>query len=83
MAVYGLLRKKLCEMGFDKKYTILNPLGKGATAEVVLVRRILDQKLFAAKIISIKDSSEKAYVIYIKNAGNFYKLIEIAQNFKS
>lgn len=65
MTVYALLRKKLCEMGFDNKYVLKESLGKGATAEVFLVERKHDNKKFAAKIISIKDSTAKAYVLTI------------------
>lgn len=52
----------MCELGFDIRYKSLKVLGKGATAEVFLVERISDKKLFAAKIISIKDANDKSYV---------------------
>lgn len=44
-------------MGFMKKYKIIKLIGKGATADVHLVQRNSDKKLFAAKIISIKNSN--------------------------
>jgi serine/threonine protein kinase len=55
--VQSLLRKKMCELGFYKKYKIIKRLGHGATANVDLVQRVADKKLFAAKVISIKNSS--------------------------
>jgi serine/threonine protein kinase len=62
LTVQSLLRRKMCELGFDIRYKSLKVLGKGATAEVFLVERISDKKLFAAKIISIKDANDKSYV---------------------
>lgn len=55
--VQSIFRKKICELGFFKKYKSLKKLGRGATADVYLVQRISDKKLFAAKIISIKNSN--------------------------
>lgn len=57
------MRKKLCEIGFDEKYVVLKELGKGATAKVYLVERKIDRKRFAAKIISLKTTDNKEYVI--------------------
>lgn len=64
LTVQSLLRRKMCELGFQSKYKIIKQLGKGATAEVHLVMRLSDKKYFAAKIISIKDANDKAYVIW-------------------
>lgn len=41
---------------------VIRELGKGATAKVYLVERRIDKRLFAAKIISIKEASNKDYV---------------------
>lgn len=50
-------------MGFEEKFAIIKELGKGATAKVYLVERRIDKRLFAAKIISIKEASNKDYVM--------------------
>jgi serine/threonine protein kinase len=47
----------MCELGFFRKYKIVKRLGRGATADVDLVQRLSDKKLFAAKIISLKKST--------------------------
>lgn len=52
-----MFRKKLCELGFFKKYQLLKVIGRGGTSCVHLAQRITDKKLFAAKIISIKSSN--------------------------
>jgi hypothetical protein len=54
LTVQTLLRGKMCELGFENKYRKIKMLGKGSSAEVHLVERVSDKKLFAAKIISIK-----------------------------
>lgn len=41
----------------------MKELGKGATAKVYLVQRKSDGKYFAAKIMSLKDSDNKDYVL--------------------
>ncbi len=60
--IQEILRRKLCEIGFEEKFKIIKELGKGATAKVYLVERFSDQRLFAAKVISIKEASNKDYV---------------------
>lgn len=60
--IQEILRRKLCEIGFEEKFKIIKELGKGATAKVYLVERLSDSRLFAAKIISIKEASNKDYV---------------------
>ena len=60
--VKELLRRKVCEMGFEEKFKTIRELGKGATARVYLVERISDKKYFAAKIMSLKTSDNKDYV---------------------
>lgn len=62
LTVQSLLRRKMCELGFQSKYRTIRQLGKGATAEVYLVSRLSDKKLFAAKIISIREANDKSYV---------------------
>ena len=57
--VQEVLRRKLCELGFEDKYIRLSELGKGATARVYLVERKSDGKKFAAKIISLKTADNK------------------------
>ena len=57
--VQEVLRRKLCELGFEDKYVRLQELGKGATARVYLVERKSDAKKFAAKIISLKTADNK------------------------
>lgn len=44
LTVQSLLRKKMCELGFEAKYRKIKVLGKGATAEVHLVERVSDGK---------------------------------------
>ena len=44
---------------------MVKELGKGASAEVHLVERLSDKKLFAAKIISIKKANEQNYVFIL------------------
>lgn len=65
LTVQNLLRKKMCELGFDTKYRIIKMIGKGATATVHLVERVSDGKLFAAKIISLKSSNDKSYETFV------------------
>ena len=57
--VQEVLRRRLCELGFEDKYARLKELGKGATAKVYLVERKSDKKHFAAKIISLKTADNK------------------------
>ena len=64
LTVQSLLRRKMCELGFQTKYKLIRELGKGATAVVHLIQRVSDGKKFAAKIISIKDANDKSYVKY-------------------
>jgi serine/threonine protein kinase len=61
--VQEILRRKLCELGFEEKFRVVRELGKGATAKVYLVERVADGRAFAAKVISIREASNKDYVL--------------------
>ena len=63
--IQELLRRKWCELGFEEKYIRLRELGRGATSRVHLVERKSDGLLFAAKVISLKTSSNKEYVLWL------------------
>jgi serine/threonine protein kinase len=43
------LKKCLNQQGFHKKYRSIKKIGKGSFATVYMVKRIYDDKIFAAK----------------------------------
>jgi serine/threonine protein kinase len=76
MTVQSLFRKKMCELGFDKKYRQIKLIGKGSTATVYLVERISDGKFFAAKVISLKSSNDRNYETFVNES----KLLRILKH---
>lgn len=57
-----ILRKRWCEAGFEEQFEVKEEIGKGAMANVFLISRREDGRLFAAKVISLKIECEKSYV---------------------